>query len=63
MLRMGFDERWVELIMKCVRTASFSFLVNGVLQGHLLPNRGIRQGGPLSPYLFLFCTEGLTGLL
>jgi len=63
MLRMGFDEGWGELIMRCIRSAYFSFLVNGVPQGHIVPCRGIQQGDPLSPYLFLFWTEGLTGLL
>jgi len=49
--------------MRCVRSTSFSFLVNGVPQGHIVPSRGIRQGYPSSPYLFLFCAGGVTGLL
>ena len=44
--------------MKCIKSASFSFLINGVI-----PSRGIRQDDPISPYLFLFITEGLSGLL
>jgi len=63
MLRMGFDEGWVELTMRCVCSASFSFLVNGVPRGRIVPSCGVRHGDSLSPYLFLFCTEGLTGLL
>ena len=63
MLRLGFPRCWVDLVMKCVQMASFSFLINDSPRGHLLPTRGIRQGDPLSPYLFLFSSEGLSCLL
>ena len=63
MEKMGFHAKWVKLIMACITTAHFSVLVNGNLTGYILPSRGLRQGDPLSPYLFLFCAEGLTMLL
>jgi len=63
MVRMGFRPHWVKTVMRCVRLASFSILINGVPTGHIVPSRGIRQGDPISPYLFLFCSEGLSSLL
>lgn len=63
MLKLGFAESFVQLVMECVKTVSFSILVNGEALGHIIPTRGIRQGDPLSPYLFLFCSEGLIALL
>ena len=60
---MGFHAKWVQLIMTCITTAHFSVLVNGNPTGYILPSRGLRQGDPLSPYLFLFCVKGLTALL
>lgn len=43
--------------MKCVTTVSYSFLVNGVPKGLIKPERQIRRGYPLSPYLFILCAE------
>lgn len=63
MLKLGFNESLVNLIMKCVETVKLSVRVNGQLSEMFSPTRGIRQGDPLSPYLFLFCAEGLTSLL
>ena len=50
------------LIMECICTASYSILVNGELKGLISPSRGLRQGDSLSPYLFLFCVEGLNSI-
>jgi hypothetical protein len=63
MRKMGFAERWISLVMECIRTVQFSVLIDGVPKGFINPTRGIRQGDPLSPYIFLLCAEGLSALL
>ena len=63
MQKLGFPEKWIERVMTCVTTTSFSILLNGKPYGNVPPSRGIRQENPLSPYLFLLCAEGFTSLL
>jgi hypothetical protein len=63
MLRLGFDVEWVKLVMRMISTVSFSVLFNGTPLESFRPSRGIRQGDPISPYLFLLAAEGLSCLL
>lgn len=58
---MGFNERWIGLILVCVKIVTYSILVNGEPKGLIQPTRDICQRDPL--FLFLLCTEGLHGCI
>ncbi|XP_040971314.1 uncharacterized protein [Gossypium hirsutum] len=60
---MGFDQKWVDAIMECVTSVSYSVAINGQIGEKFFPSRGLRQGDPLSQFLFLVCGEGLSSLL
>ena len=61
--RMGFGERWITWIRQCVSSASFAILVNGSPTDFFLASRGLRQGDPISPLLFLLVMEVFTRML
>lgn len=58
--KMGFEQQWIKWVMACVSSVSYSVCFNGHLLKSFKPLRGLRQGDPLSPYLFLFVVEGLS---
>ena len=60
---MGFHERWVNLIMECISTVQFKILHEGKELSPIIPQRGLRQGDPLSTYLFIICAEALSSLI
>lgn len=64
-LKMGFPRYWVDFIMHCISIVSYFVVLNAEGEGERIfkLSRGLRQRDPLSPYLFLFCYEGLSSLM
>jgi len=61
--KLGFDQRWIKLIMACVSSVRYRVRFNNTETEIINPTRGLRQGDPLSPYLFLMVAEGLSCMI
>lgn len=63
MRKMGFSEIWITWIMRCITLVKYKVLMNGQPRGNIFPERGLCQGDPLSPFIFILCTEALVSLI
>ena len=60
---LGFNQHWIKMIMECVTSVSFQYLISGSTSEIVYPNKGVRQSDPLSPYFFILCKNILSHLL
>jgi len=61
--QLGFTNKWVMMVMACITTVSYSIRFNGEQLPYFIPTRGIRQGDPLSPYIFILMANALSTVI
>ncbi|KAI3450765.1 hypothetical protein Pfo_007430 [Paulownia fortunei] len=60
---LGFPGRFIDWVMECVSTPSYSIALNGSIFGFFKGKKGLRQGDPMSPFLFVLCLEYFSRLV
>lgn len=63
MSKFGFNPIWIDIVMKLIKSVSYSFTHNGHEFGSVVPTRGLRQGDLISPYIYILCVEGLSSII
>lgn len=63
MVKFVFSEVWIARIMGLITSVSYSFVRNGNVLGDVIPFRGVRQGNPILPYIYILCAEGLSSII
>lgn len=62
MERFGFHREWLDKIMNLVCSVTYTFLHDGEQFEAVVPRRGLRQGDPISPYIYILYAEGLSSI-
>lgn len=57
MRKIGFLDKWISVVIDCLKTTHFTFIINDCLRGLVTPIHGIHQGCPPSPSLFILCVK------
>lgn len=61
--KMGFCSQWVSWMLMCIMSVEYHVIFNGDRIDPITPERGLRQGYPISPYLYILCAEGLSSII
>ncbi|XP_028803664.1 uncharacterized protein LOC114758739 [Neltuma alba] len=63
MKKLNFCDTWIAWIMDCISSVSFNIQLSGRKIAQIKPQRDLRQGDPLSPYLFILASEVFSSML